>query len=227
LLRALEPRIALGIIDADFMVLDGNAPADPDVVLTDLHDLETMLLASPALDRVLREYTDDQAGESREGADRVRERLLELGLPIGLLRWLSQRESRGWLFAEMDFDRFVDDKTLTLARHKLVDELQTRSRKGALLLEEIWPRADALAATNADPWHICCGHDLVMLLAIGLRSVWGSHKDADVSRERVERSLRLAYTRADFGATALHARLRAWEATHPPYRILPFGGAPS
>lgn len=219
-LRAQDPRIALAIIDADFMILDGNAPSDSDVLLTDLHDLEAMLLTSPALERVLREYSDDRDAKPRESAPRVRERLLELGLPIGLLRWLSHREGRGWLFKDMDFGCFIDDKTLVLAKPKLLDEIQTRSRKGALLPDDIWPRTDALAAMNGDPWHICCGHDLVMLLAIGLRRVWGTHKDAEVSRERIEQSLRLAYTRADFTATRLHAQLRAWEDAHAPYRIL-------
>lgn len=219
-LRKLDPRVALGIIDADFMFLEGNLPSDPDVVATDLHDLETMLLASKALERLLREYGEDPTADTREVAHTVRATILELGLPIGLLRWLSHREGYGWLFEDMDFNKFVNDKILAISPDKLMAEIQTRSGKGALPAD-IASRQEALASRKEDSWHICCGHDLVMLLGMGLRRVWGKNNDAEVSRERVEQSLRLAYRRDDFEATRLYAQLRAWEATHAPYRIFP------
>ena len=224
-LRAQDPRVVLGIIDADFMILDGEAASEPDVLLTDFHDLEMMLLASPALDRVLREFRSEKADAPQETPARVRERLLDLGTVVGLLRWLSHREDRRWLFRDMDFDRFVDDRTLTLKREQLLQEIQTRSRQGSLLPDEIWPRIETLASRNADPWHVCCGHDLVTLLGIGLRRVWGTNNDATVTREQMERSLRLAYTRTSFEATNLHAQLRAWEEAHPGHRILSIEGA--
>lgn len=217
-LRANGPRAVLAILDADFMILEGAVPVDPAVLLTDLHDLEAMLVASPALERVLQEY-----GHAEEGAQTthaVRLRLIDLGRPLGYLRWLSHRERLGLLFDGMSFDRFVNVKTLELRRDSLLAELQTRSRKGALDGDDIWTRVEALARDEHDPWHVCCGHDLVALLALGLRRVWGTNLDAAVPADGLERSLRLAYQATDFGGTQLYARLRAWEATNPPYRVL-------
>ena len=43
----------LAIVDADFDVLEGKLPASPNLLFTDAHDLETMILLSPALEHVL------------------------------------------------------------------------------------------------------------------------------------------------------------------------------
>lgn len=46
----------LALVDADFDILEGK-PAIENVLLTDTHDLETMLMRSPALAKVLREFS--------------------------------------------------------------------------------------------------------------------------------------------------------------------------
>jgi len=45
----------LAIVDSDFRVLERNFPTNRNLLPTDFHDLETMLLVSPALDKVLSE----------------------------------------------------------------------------------------------------------------------------------------------------------------------------
>ncbi|GAB4301600.1 MAG: hypothetical protein Fur0025_41910 [Oscillatoriaceae cyanobacterium] len=42
----------LAIIDADFWKLEGTIPPSTNILLTDTHDLETMLFQSPALEKV-------------------------------------------------------------------------------------------------------------------------------------------------------------------------------
>jgi len=46
----------LAIVDADFDILEGKLPDSSNVLFTDAHDLETMLMKSPALERVLIEF---------------------------------------------------------------------------------------------------------------------------------------------------------------------------
>ena len=45
----------LAVVDADFDILEKTVPLSRNLLLTDTHDLETMLLKSPALEKVLRE----------------------------------------------------------------------------------------------------------------------------------------------------------------------------
>ena len=205
----------LAIADPDFSVLEGTAPASPNLLFADGHDLETMLLSSPALDKVLHELGD--AGKLA-GVD-VREKLLAIGKPIGYVRWLSRRNGLSLLFEGIAFDRFVPERSLTLDRVAFLDALQGRSGKGALP-PTLWADAADLAREDHDPWHVCCGHDLVEILSIGLRRVFGTQGEADVKPARLERSLRLAYERAHFMATRLFSAIRAWEVAHPAYFVL-------
>ncbi len=80
----------LAIVDADFDVLNGDTPASANILLTDTHDLETMLLQSPALEKLLNEFgsRDKIAWQDKE----IREVLLEAGTPIGYVRWISLQD---------------------------------------------------------------------------------------------------------------------------------------
>ena len=71
-----------------------------------------------------------------------------------------------------------------------------------------------------DAWHVCCGHDLVELLSIGLRRVLGKNNESDVRRERLEQQLRLAYEEGYFLRTRLYASIQAWEQRNPPFKVL-------
>ena len=83
---------ALGIVDADFDRLQGRALPSPNLLATDAHDLECVLLRSPALDGVLAEYGDRakiRRFEATQGGT-VRDALLARGLIFGRLRWLAR-----------------------------------------------------------------------------------------------------------------------------------------
>lgn len=222
LLRALEILEAehfLGVVaiaDADFSVLDGTAEPRANLLYTDGHDLETMLLASPALEKVLHQFADPKKIEAVD----VRGTLLTLGRPIGYMRWLSAREGLSLLFEDIDFERFIRDKTLALDKAACLQELQNRSKKGVLPLLSIWDRLDGMMNEAHDSWHICCGHDLVVILSIGLRRFFGSQNAAELKPARLELCLRLAYERAYFATTRLWASIRAWEGANAPYVVL-------
>lgn len=72
-----------------------------------------------------------------------------------------------------------------------------------------------------DPWQVCCGHDLVKILSLGLRKAIGSNKATDVEPNSLERNLRLAYEEIYFQDTKLYALIRTWESKHQPFRVLP------
>lgn len=77
----------LAVVDADFDILEGTVPLSPNLLFTDTHDLETMLLKSPALEKVLLEHGSEDKIKSF-GKD-IRQTLLESAKIIGYLRWAS------------------------------------------------------------------------------------------------------------------------------------------
>lgn len=213
----------LAIADADFDWLDDRVPHSPNLLWTDTHDIETMLLRSPAFERVLTELGEDtklSASRATHGED-LRACLLACGVPIGFLRWLSARDQMGLLFEELPVEKILVRGALVVDRHALLNVLQGRSRKSVLDAADIWSRVATLEGLAPSPWLLCCGHDLVRLLSHALCRHFGSNKESDVTPARLEKDLRLAYDRADFERTALCVAILRWEEAHPPFAILP------
>lgn len=211
----------LAIVDTDFDLLEGRAPARPSLLRTDMRDIECMMLASPALDRVLREHGDEDRIEHFEtGAGvTVREHLLALAETFGYLRWLAHRQSLAFRFEGFPFHRVIARKTFQIDAGQVLGVLQEHSRMGTLDHDGIAQDIEALRAHAPDLWQLCSGHDMVALLALGLQYVLGQRHKAEVKRELLEKDLRLAYDLAYFAETALCRALREWHETHAPILV--------
>lgn len=211
----------LTIVDADFQRLDGTEPNSSNLLLTDSHDLEAMILYSDALDKVLSEF-----GSSREITKLgrpIRDVLLEGGLPIGYLRWLSSpaKDNLSLKFKELSFDKFVDEKTLRVSIDNLVRELKTNSKDSALDDNVTKLKVMTLMGEGHDPWQVCSGHDLVLILSIGLINVFGNPRRGEAATpDNVDVALRLAYNYSHFCLTGLHNSIKDWEKVNPPFRVL-------
>jgi hypothetical protein len=218
----------LAIADADFEALEGRTSHSPNLLVTDTHDLETMLLASPAFEALLIERGDAAKIEDLGGILAARGKLLDTAKPVSYLRWHNDREKRWLRFDDLDIDQFVDDKTLAVSREALLRHLRNRSKSLISVPDdELWSRAEALKDSGHDLWHLCCGHDIVRILSVALRKVFGSNNPADVKPSRLEESLRLAYNLAHFQVTWLWAAIVAWEAKNPDYVVLTRGALPA
>jgi hypothetical protein len=220
----------LAIVDADFDRLDSLPHQSPNLLRTDTHDLETMILQSPALDKLLAIFaSDDKLKEFRRD---VRTALLEAGMSIGYFLWLSKSENLNLTFDGIKFKEFIDDKTLQINELKLINEVKNKSQpavKSALSdPSEIQKRIAAKKKDDHDPWQVCRGHDLVEILSIGLRKALGSNKAIDVearSDERkntLENQLVLAYEAAYFLKTHLYQEILAWESSNQPFKVLQY-----
>lgn len=103
----------LGIVDADADILEGKTPFSPNLIWTDLRDIEMMFIRSRALDRLL----DRFANPELMSPDDVRTQILTVGTPIGYWRWLSFRKNLALDFKILDLSDFIDEKTLKLDAH--------------------------------------------------------------------------------------------------------------
>ena len=211
----------LAIVDADFWRLEDIEPHSPNLFITDTHDLETMILESHALEKLLTELGSDtkikeliqQLGKS------VRDILLNSGVQIGYLRWVSQKEELSLKFEGIAFSKFVDKETLIVDIAKMITTVKNKSERHDLRQKDLRNSIDELSNPNHDPWDICCGHDLVCLLSLGLHKALGTNNANEVKPERIEQDLRLAYEAAYFFATQLYKSLRAWEKANRPFRV--------
>ena len=192
----------LAIVDADFDHLDAIVYSSQNLFLTDTHDSETMMLRSSALERVLAEYgsEDKIAALSQE----VRTLLLKTGMSMGYLRWISQQDVLNLTFEGIKFSKFLDEKSLILDEIKLIKTVQDKSQNWSLEFD----RFAKQRSLDCDPWQVCCGHDLVEILAIGLQRIFGTVKKEP---KDLEIALRLTHRPKDFIETQLWQDLKEWE----------------
>jgi hypothetical protein len=214
----------LAIVDADFWRLEGRKPSSQNLFITDTHDLETMILKSPVLEeKLLAEYGSAQKIENfiRRHGQNFHQVLLDIGRPIGYLRWISLRQNLSLEFEGINFGRFINQRTLVLDIPQLVKTVKNKSGRPDLIEGDLQNAIDEVTEPDHDPWDVCVGHDLICILSLGLRNVLGSNNANDVKPELLEKFLRAAYESSYFFATHLYQSLKNWENMHSSFRIFP------
>ncbi|RFP61788.1 MAG: DUF4435 domain-containing protein [Limnothrix sp. CACIAM 69d] len=215
----------VAIVDADFDRLENFVSTSPNLIQTDTHDLETMLLISPALEKVIREFgirSDDESSRQKmtDFSNTIRTKLLDCGIPIGYLRWISLQESLDLTFDGIEFAKFIDGKTLQICLRNLIREVKNKSQAHLLQTEDLQTEIENQRDDSHDPWQVCCGHDLVQILSLGLRQLASKKNKSEVKPDDLERSLRLAYEGVFFYQTQLYTKICLWESNNPTFRVL-------
>lgn len=209
---------ALAIVDADFDRLETLSHYSPNLLRTDTHDLETMLLKSFALDKVIAEFGSEEK-IIRLGRD-VRTVLLEAGVLVGYMLWISQCDQLNLTFDGITFSKFIDEQTMQIDELKLIQEVKNKSQTFSLKNEDIQQRIKNQKSSSHDPWQVCCGHHLVEILSLGLRKAIGTNQAVVVEPSSLERNLRLAYEEIYFRETKLYLDIRVWETNNQPFKVL-------
>jgi Protein of unknown function (DUF4435) len=177
-----------------------------------------MLINSPALDKVMAELgSEDKI--AKFGKD-VKTALVEAGISIGYLRWISQCDGLNLTFSDLKFSKFVDEQTLQIDELKLIQEIKNKSQAFSLDNKDIQQKLTKQKNIGHDCWQVCCGHDLVEILSLGLRKAIGTMKPTDVESNSLERSLRLAYEEAYFQQTQLYSDIQKWESSDRQFKVL-------
>jgi hypothetical protein len=208
----------LAIVDADFDYLQNTTVTSPNLLRTDTHDLETMLIKSSALEKVISEFGSEEK-ITQLNRD-IREVLISVGVAVGYLRYISQSDELNLTFEGITFSKFIDEKNWQFNEVKLIQEIKNKSQAFYLKDEDLEKRLFTEKSNNQDPWQVCCGHDLVEILSLGLRKAIGTNKTADVEPNSLERNLRLAYEVAYFYKTQLYLEIRKWETNNQPFHVL-------
>ncbi len=229
--RVLESgRVAgvLAVIDADYEMLNGGRVDS--ILVTDTHDLETLMIRSRALRKVAAAYLQDDAiPDAGKIENDLRAALLAAGTRVGCLRWANDRKQLRLNFDGIDLGTCIDWDSMSVRRSDLVAAVCDNSRGlASRSCAEIELMVAELESRAADPWMVCQGHDLARLLALLLPSVLGrmGYPEAAEKARRyarypaIQRELHLAYEARFFRDTRLYAEIRGWERLNPPYVVL-------
>ena len=212
-----------GIVDADFWRIEHHSVTLENLFLTDGHDLECMLINSPAFDSILAEYADRSKYlkfEERNKAS-IKALILRNTADIGYLRWYSLLNHSGFKFSNLNFNKFINVQTLEVDLIQLLDYLLLESKKEhQLKREKVLKAIEELRDKKHDLWDICCGHDFAEILSIGLIHSFGDYNAKSLFAGNLEGSLRLAYEHRYFSNTELYKALKRWQKNNKGYAIL-------
>ena len=222
----------LAIIDADFKrIIDYTMPSRH-LFLTDCHDKEMMLCHSEAWASVLSFYTNKEKVQKYERTAKktVLDFLLEVIKPIGTLRLLNAKQSLELKFKVLsnnkykfiDYQDFIDDKTLKIDLDKLLTTVENKSSKQGLFKNrpELKAIFEELNQQDYDLKELCNGHDLVNILSIALMHLLGNRRSSTkVVSEELEKDLIIAYRLDDFIKTKLFASLSVWQQENFPFLV--------
>jgi len=220
-----EKKVVLGIVDDDFDSLEGKVLDSPNLIATETHDLECLLLRSRAFEKILIEYADKKKIEQFKQVENkeLREALLKRGEIFGQLRWLSHRHEWGIKFRkennrEKFACEFMNKENWQVDQEKLLNNMVDKVNKkpeNSLTTEQLQNLIDSLPQ-DADLWKVCQGHDLLYIFAIAFQKVLGRRT---VEVDGIASILRQGIESKEFFATELAKKIKIWECDNQPYQI--------
>lgn len=213
----------LGIIDRDYRIVLGILYLSPNLLISDLRDIECMMFGSPAFEAVLSEFGSSNKIKAFGGPTSVVQATINSARQIGKLRFYSQQKGLSVSFQLLDISKVLDRKSLSIDPNALLDHLNARQgSNGARMSEVCLTEADdACAQAKCEqqqsyfkhPLLLCRGHDLMEMLAVAFRSTIGTRSASESSRENIESLFRLsyvAYFRNSQLATSIESWLKNW-----------------
>jgi hypothetical protein len=205
----------VALVDADFdRPLAIESPSQ--CFRSDYHDVELMIIESPAFERWLREFCPVDKLQSIGGAVGVRSKLLELASFLGAMRLYARRHGIGISFEDAPYETLVDKGTLSTNCAGFAQSMYNANRAilpgmtGGSFCQAV---AEQRAAFDGDLRDLVQGHDVVAVLGIMMRKSIASLNAQEAQPKFLAKSLRLAYRFEDWRrsgtAEALASHLRS------------------
>ena len=207
----------LGIVDADFDRIEGRKGVSQNIVMPDGHDIETMMMRSPAIDSIWIEFGSAQKVNS---FDDTFELIDDIARRIGCLRLHSLRSSLNLRFNGMRVTKFIDRRSMQFDQNKFVQEIKDLSQRHDLDDDQLISAMIEIDNEGHDNAQLANGSDLVAVFSHGLRSAFGTNDASKVSDVNLRRLLRSAFHHSDFQKSQLFQQIRQWESDSRDFMIL-------
>lgn len=222
----------VGVIDRDYRIALGTLHTSPNLLVSDFRDIECMMFGSPTFEAVMSEFGSSTKLLALGGPANIASLALGAASQIGKLRFFSQQAGVAACFKKLDIGKVLDRKSLTIDLESLIVHVNARQGVDGNPFPPGTETAAAAACaaatcTQGNPYFtdqllLCRGHDLMEVLAIGFRSLFGSRSAAESSRENVETLFRLGYV-SHFRSSQLAQALEMWlkqHSLHPQIRVI-------
>lgn len=211
----------IGIVDADLDHIKESWLA-PNLFITDTRDSETLMMRTDAFGDVIAEYGEPdkvKAFEKRHGD--IRDVVVRSGYPMGLMMYVSDRYGWKLCFKDLDFTQFISKTTMEIDVKAFIRELASM-RSDSPGRELMQQTLFAELENQKDVWHVCRGHDVMEILAIGLREIFGSFNCKHMNGPALSGAFRLAFDDDEFATTKLYKDSKEWsdKTSHRLWKVI-------
>lgn len=214
----------LGIVDADEWYLTEKIPTVENLLITEFHDIECIILSSDLFRRFIEEYALNSKLENFH--PNIHEKLLESALPFGYLRGFSITDGLNLNFENCykleEFEKLINTKTLDVDINSIIDYIEAWSpcptiKDKKKLANKI---LKYIKEKRFNPLLICHGFDIICILVVGLVYIFGNDlRGKTVNPQGVDGTLRLSYTFSDFQSSQLYAGIKKWETQNSSCKV--------
>ncbi len=223
-------RGVVGVVDADYWLISEADELGTDNLLYDdcCPDMESILLSSPALKKLLRnELYNYDIEKIHELADRLKSEGLRLAMEYGYFRLLNHVNCYGFKCNAIALAEVIDIDSLELDAKQVASRL-TGDRSG-ITSDDLLRQVEELRQRYPpDNLQLCRGKDVVSIMAHILptlfKTQFGADLPSDAERAFEEKALstrlRSAYEFGYFKQTSLFDCIQEWENANCPYKIL-------
>ncbi|EKN5028879.1 TPA: DUF4435 domain-containing protein [Yersinia enterocolitica] len=212
-LRGYSHENVYGICDSDFDLVSGKIHdyQGKGLVFTDCHDVEMMLVNSNAFDKFYHEFTRlDIARKINANSEEVKNNIFDAAYKIGILKWINYDFDLSLNFKRMRYADFikVNNFNVVFDYERLIQTILNRSPNftNGLTKLEIKDKYNEYESRNESKLHICNGHDFSNILALVYKQELS--RDRNMSHDRVESHLRMAYPKEIFYGTCLYRDMK-------------------
>ncbi|WP_026667670.1 DUF4435 domain-containing protein [Butyrivibrio sp. AE2005] len=204
----------LGIVDADFDHITGKIKSIDNLIFTDFHDIEMLILSSkPNMRRIYSEMTNNIKIKHFEDTHKMQfiQAIMEAAYKIGILRLVLCNPYYSAI--DMDDLPYIDitDDDFNVN----TDELIKRVIRKQYSFYDIQQKYDDEKEKKHDTYQLCCGHDVTNILALCFiakkRGGLGYGEQDHLSKKLIEEFLRVIYNLKHFKSTKMYKAILDWE----------------
>lgn len=208
--------LCLAIVDADFWHIEKRMPPNEHVVITDTHDIETLIFKSPALEKVFSEYISvDNIEKIRKRYPDIRTSILSVARYMAIIKWVNHiHDLRLYFYADsyrtqpIEWATSIDIETFKVNGDALLNIICNDDySKKKTLARLLTPYLN----NHYDPYKLCNGHDVLYVTLLFLKRRGRKIDVEDISVKNLERLFRLSYEVAYFKQTMLYQSIMKWQ----------------
>jgi hypothetical protein len=196
--------LIIGIRDADFIHLGEKPYSKMNLFLTDLHDMEMLIISEDdVFSALMFKCTLLMKNKHLE----LRNKIITTIEQIGLLKWLNDKENLEYKF-EFGFQDLISFANLEIDFNQYFLRLLLKSPNAKITdISIVSKKLKKLRETNPDAFQLCNGHDFMKALSKYIRE---ECEGKALDNEIISSFLRMTFTRAHFEKTRLFNDTKSW-----------------